>query len=263
MPFQQPDIPGPHIDGQETWWWCGKDKPDPAPRPPEIILRSVAPTMFQLVQPFAYKDPTSSTVYQISAHDLAAKADGDNTTDFASVPSLFWWLIASYGHQTRAALVHDQLWDEPNADRITANRIFREALRESGVALLRRWIMWAGVDAARRWYAPSLPKKCSVVLQILATVAFFGALCWWAFGSGRLATWWLPALIAVVSTAMWRRAWLSGALGLSLALPALIPELIARFVLYLLEWPFYWAAPGARPSPKPTLKPTRSSRIGL
>jgi Protein of unknown function (DUF1353) len=75
-------------------------------------------------------------------------------TDFASVPRVVTWLIPRYGRYTKAAIVHDFLCgvEVPlgRMSRADADGVFRRALRELGVAFLRRWLMWAAVrlDAA-------------------------------------------------------------------------------------------------------------------
>ena len=76
----------------------------------------------------------------------------DFETDFASVPRPFWWFVPRYGRHTKAAVLHDYLCQkgdtlDPPIHRSDADGIFRRTLRESGVDVLRRWIMWAAV----RW----------------------------------------------------------------------------------------------------------------
>lgn len=74
------------------------------------------------------------------------------TTDFASVPRVFVWLLPRYGRWTQAAILHDYLWSLARKGEISkfdADGIFNRALRELDVAFLRRWIMWTAV----RWAA--------------------------------------------------------------------------------------------------------------
>jgi hypothetical protein len=71
-------------------------------------------------------------------------------TDFASVPTVFVWLIPRYGVYTKAAILHDFLCRLAPVSRADADGIFRRALRELGVSALRRWIMWAAVRAGGR-----------------------------------------------------------------------------------------------------------------
>lgn len=71
------------------------------------------------------------------------------TTDFASVPRPFVWLLPPYGAYTKAAILHDYLVrPEAGVSRADADGIFRRAMRELGVQLVRRWMMWAAVRFA-------------------------------------------------------------------------------------------------------------------
>ena len=74
-------------------------------------------------------------------------------TDFATVPRLVVWLVPRFGAYTLAAILHDWLCsDGIRSGAVTsreADGIFRRVMRESGVPVLRRWLMWAGV----RWGA--------------------------------------------------------------------------------------------------------------
>ena len=72
-----------------------------------------------------------------------------STTDFASVPRMFVWLLPRYGRYTKAAILHDHLWrvavPAGELSLRDADGILRRALRELGVPFLRRWLMWAAV----------------------------------------------------------------------------------------------------------------------
>ncbi len=74
-------------------------------------------------------------------------------TDFASVPRVVTWLVPRFGAYTLAAILHDWLCSEGIRSGAVTSRdadgIFRRVMRESGVPVLRRWMMWAGV----RWGA--------------------------------------------------------------------------------------------------------------
>jgi len=67
------------------------------------------------------------------------------TTDFASVPRIFWAFIAPWGRHTYAAVVHDYLYWVQSLPRFMADRIFLMGMRDSGVPFLQRWIMWGCV----------------------------------------------------------------------------------------------------------------------
>ena len=71
-------------------------------------------------------------------------------TDFASVPRLFWNVLAPTGKHSFAAIVHDYLYyrgeieDGVPCTKAYADLVFREALREAGVNKVRRNLMyWA------------------------------------------------------------------------------------------------------------------------
>jgi hypothetical protein len=74
-------------------------------------------------------------------------------TDFATVPRVVAWLVPRFGAYTVAVILHDWLCTEGIRSGAVTSRqadgIFRRVMRESGVPVLRRWLMWAGV----RWGA--------------------------------------------------------------------------------------------------------------
>jgi hypothetical protein len=78
-------------------------------------------------------------------------------TDFATVPRVVTWLIPRFGAYTLAAILHDWLVTQGPAvvPSREADGIFRRVMRESGVPVLRRWLMWAGV----RWGALADPRR--------------------------------------------------------------------------------------------------------
>jgi Protein of unknown function (DUF1353) len=125
----------------------------------------------------------------------------DFPTDLVSVPNAFSWFIPRAGRYARAAVLHDHLWTlaaqtgGAKYDRRKADRQFRIALENSGVALLRRWIMWAAVrlasifvkrDPGDRWWIDvpgiialaliALPFVGPPALLIVPATVLFGAL---------------------------------------------------------------------------------------
>ena len=90
---------------------------------------------WRLLALFSYLDPD---------HGLIEVPAGFET-DFASVPRwpLTFALLGSYGHA--AAVIHDWLYTTGELSRPDADRVFHEALRSSGIARWRAWLMWAGV----------------------------------------------------------------------------------------------------------------------
>ncbi len=111
-------------------------------------------------------EPGSLTVSRVDAEtwalvdDLVYRGRRDRfvvpagfRTDFASVPRVVTWLVPRFGAYTLAAILHDWLCSEGIRSGAVTSRdadgIFRRVMRESGVPVLRRWLMWAGV----RWGA--------------------------------------------------------------------------------------------------------------
>jgi hypothetical protein len=168
---------------------------------------------FQLVRGFFYVHPRTGRRYDIPPHDTSRPPgpDGENSTDLASVPMFLWGLIPSYGLQTRAALLHDVLSAQANGIgegwrlRKEADRLFRIALIESEVAILRAILMWCAVVADRYrlrvfgvWRAflgtGQLAVGVLAVYAALALPAALGSPLWLLLAA-------LPAVLAVVA---WR-----------------------------------------------------------
>jgi hypothetical protein len=82
-------------------------------------------------------------------------------TDFASVPRPVVWLVPRFGAYTLAAILHDWLCTEGIRSGAVTSReadgLFRRIMRESGVPVLRRWLMWSGV----RWGALAVEERRS------------------------------------------------------------------------------------------------------
>jgi len=116
-------------------------------------------------------------------------------TDLTSVPALFTWLVPKSGQHLPGALVHDGLIpnkgrpkgyrrtgdDQRDIDRIDADRVFRDAMHDTGVGLGRRWLVWAAVanaslcSGARAAWAPWKTWWFRVVLVVAAgLIAYLG-----------------------------------------------------------------------------------------
>lgn len=128
------------------------------------------PGDFTLMERFLYTDPlTPNEGIVVPAQPRIF------TTDLASIPAPFTWLVPKDGTHTPAALLHDALvsdpelpadyrlahrdpdsgrWHtdptepEPRCSREDADNIFRHAMAHLGVSYLRRWMVWATVTAA-------------------------------------------------------------------------------------------------------------------
>lgn len=126
----------------------------------ELVVKEVD-RYWRVLQPLEYKGNMDLFVVPIGF-----------STDFASVPKLFQWLLPKTGLYTKAAVLHDYLcrlaerriWEDGSPrdpgdagprklNRADADGIFRRVMAELGVSFLQRWLMWGGV----RW--PSLMKS--------------------------------------------------------------------------------------------------------
>lgn len=154
----------------------------------ELAVKQIDAKTWELLEPLEYrgrKDPFA--------------VPAGFRTDFASVPDVFVWLIPRYGAYTKAAILHDHLCRTALVNRSDADGLFRRALRELGVSVLRRWIMWAGVRAASHvsdagwgqralWLLVTLPAGAFLLVPaVVLTVwlALFWVLEWIAFAATR------------------------------------------------------------------------------
>jgi hypothetical protein len=110
--------------------------------PGSLTVRSVDADRWALVDALVYRGRSQRFVVPAGFH-----------TDFATVPRVVSWLVPRFGTFTLAAILHDWLCTEGISSGAVTSRdadgIFRRVMRESGVPVLRRWLMWAGV----RWGA--------------------------------------------------------------------------------------------------------------
>jgi hypothetical protein len=102
---------------------------------------------WRLEQPLVYEVGDENSGRLIEVYKLFK-------TDGASVPRIFWAFLPTWGRYSRAAVIHDYLYNElrpgtephPEAPtRQRADAIFLEAMQVCGVGFFTRWIMWAAV----------------------------------------------------------------------------------------------------------------------
>ncbi|MGX5697286.1 DUF1353 domain-containing protein [Agromyces soli] len=210
-----------------------------------IAQRPLDGYRFDLRAPFVYRDPVTERRFVVPAR-TRGDARELGRTDLASVPPLLWSLIASYGRQSAPAVLHDhrsRLADERAAagDRRGAllqrrddDRVFRTALREQHVPLLRAWLMWAWVSADRERVFGGAAGIAFVVQAIVGALLVLAAavLAWWSPAWLGLAV--LPAIAALP----WGRAaglQLLLACGSAVLAPLLVLQLAAVLPFRLIE----------------------------
>ena len=224
----------------------GGEPPDPSADPRVVLVRHTETGVerWSLERRIGYRDRELG--------ELLVPADPAFRTDLTSVPWLFTWLVPKTGAHLPAALLHDALVGGPGdpasytstegheVARDQADRVFRDAMADTGTGVIRRWMVWAAVTLATikagsaRWtrgrtlhyrLAAGLTVLAVVTLGTLATFDLFdhgvalpwmGHRAWWAelFGGlvGAIA---LPFLLALT----WGRLRLAGVItGVGVAL---------------------------------------------
>jgi hypothetical protein len=178
-------------------------------QPAEVVLRQVDPTNFNLEEPFQYLDDDGNPLWVVPATDV---------TDLASTPGFLTWLVPRYGRHTLAALLHDHLQDQ-NIDHpvssAAADTVFRDAMADTGVPLLLRWIMWTAVSARTR--------------KNLGGISMITVILWLGL-YGMVGCIGLPALVLAVA---------AGGLSVGSALGLVALALVSPFVLGLVWWHGY------------------------
>ncbi len=66
-------------------------------------------------------------------------------TNFASVPRLFWSVLAPWGRHMKAAVMHDYLYRTGCVPRKDADKLFYRMMKELGVSWWRRSTMYRTV----------------------------------------------------------------------------------------------------------------------
>jgi len=202
--------------------------PGMEPQEPEVILRQVSPTTFQLLYGFLYERQGKDETYEVPPHDpYADPKRRNNSTDLASVPPLLTWFIGTYGLHTKAALLHDHYVDAHDTmTRKHADTLFRDALRESGVHWLRRWLMWTAVSLRTSFRA------VGIIIVVGHLLAFAATTAWWLLGP---IPWWSPLVVGGAGFAWGLRRWPLAVLGFALvALPASL-ALVSRLIAWVTE----------------------------
>lgn len=114
-------------------------------------------------------------------------------TDFASVPRVVVWLVPRLGRYTLASVLHDWLVSEGLDTGVVGSRdadgIFRRVMREQGVPVVRRWLMWTGVrwgaltdSRRRRGWLLSAPAVLAITVLAAPVVVPPGVLILLALG---------------------------------------------------------------------------------
>ncbi|MGB3685113.1 MAG: DUF1353 domain-containing protein [Ornithinimicrobium sp.] len=216
--------------------------------PLRLELRSVDGRDFTVLRQIGY----DADGYNES---FIAPANRDTfSTDLASVPSIFTWLVPRSGLFLPAAVLHDAMispeqYIGPRVDRTQADLIFREAMIGLGTGKVRAWLMWSAVTVSTMWKAPGLAKRAALIATIgvvtvlgsIATLDLFDVwdvLPWMGERSTLAELAWGAFFAIIVPSVLsigWGKQWAAGLIiGVALALLLHVTVLLGvLFVAYL------------------------------
>lgn len=93
-------------------------------------------TLAVVTRPYAYLHP-------VHGQEVMIEVPLGFVTDFASIPAFFQSLIQPFGRHAPAAVLHDYLYAiGQKKARALADRLFLNAMREAGVPVIRRSVMY-------------------------------------------------------------------------------------------------------------------------
>ena len=163
------------------------EPPDPGADPRIVLERHTEEGVetFSLERRLAYRDRHLG--------ELLVPADAGFRTDLTSVPALFTWLVPKTGAHLPAALLHDALvagradptsyvsTEGRGVDRVAADRVFRDAMADTGTGVIRRWIVWTAVTVATIFVGRAVPWSRArhwsyrvAALVTIATILYLG-----------------------------------------------------------------------------------------
>jgi len=129
---------------------------------PSVALKQISKRDWELLEGLIYEG-NADTFYVPEGF----------VTDFASVPRFASWLIPTYGLYTPASILHDYLWRNPGiVNHADMDGILRRTLREAGVSLPKRWMMWTAVRAGSMLKSINFLDFLKFITIMILSVAF-------------------------------------------------------------------------------------------
>jgi hypothetical protein len=214
--------------------------------PAHLQLEPLGSHEFRVVHGFKYRSPDPDEPTYVVGHPDGGKPG--ESTDLASVPFFLQWFIRSYGRHTLAAVLHDHLWrlqrDVRPLDNVAfkrSNHVFRVAMDELEVPLLRRWLMWAAVSLA--WLSKrEVAWKIRVVAWVAAIVGLDIVTAWMLVRDvGTPATILVVVFLAAWLVLLWPHPLVAaiGGPALYLLLPSVL-VVLATLMMYLIVEAAVW-----------------------
>ena len=102
----------------------------------QLRVEAIDDTHWRLLDTFTYDSEVAGARITVPAGFV---------TDFASVPRLPFVFLLTGDTAHMAAVIHDFLYTTKLFPRETADAVFYEAMRSTGVPRWRAWTMWLGV----------------------------------------------------------------------------------------------------------------------
>lgn len=253
--------------------------PDPAAEARIVLERHAkdGPERFSMERRIAYRDRHFG--------EILVPSHPDFRTDLTSVPALFTWLVPKTGAHLPAALIHDALVESDGTqsyqstrgfriDRVEADRVFRDAMADTGTGVIRRWIVWSAVTAAtifvpggltldpvRRWahrVGAAISIATILYLGYSATSDLFDQRWWlacsipwmgdhalWVEIAGGLSA---AIVLPLALSLLWGQFWRAGAIGgvmLAVLLHVTVGLLAISLTYLALERLARWSATAA------------------
>lgn len=212
------------------------EPPDPGSDPSIVLVRHIeeaGPELWSLERRLAYRDRHLG--------EILVPADDGFRTDLTSVPALFTWLVPKTGAHLPAALLHDALvaGDDPSSyearaeiDRVEADRIFRDAMADTGTGVIRRWIVWTAVTVATLLLGRDVPwsraRTWSYRVAVVTTIVVILYLGYSATAAILAQAWPLAAHLPWMAAERWWLRLLGGGAG-AVVVPLALSLLWGRF----------------------------------
>jgi hypothetical protein len=186
-------------------------------------------------------------------------------SDLTSVPTIATWLVPKTGSHLPAALLHDGLVHDPGTpptyrcdqpvSRVEADRIFRDGMRDTGVGVVRRWLVWSAVTMATM-HAARGSGRAVVWLTALVVVGFgvwatldlfdvaegrgdlpwMGGQVWWKeLGGGAAGAVVIPLLLGFLWGRFRVAGWIAG-VSIALLLHVTAAVGLVTGLYQVLEW---------------------------
>ncbi|NNE11845.1 MAG: DUF1353 domain-containing protein [Ilumatobacter sp.] len=253
----------------------------------ERIITGQGLERFRLRQTLAYLDRDTGRGFGAPADLELGDDDGEpgeskTDTDLTSVPDVFAWLVPKTGNHLPAAIIHDamigdpeyvvyeRLDDAPSVDgfaprqvvwrpgqtevppyrAVDADRIFRDAMADSGTGVIRRWLIWTAVTLRTIFSLDGTsPSRAGRWYYALVAGATLLSIVWLGYQAtaqilDRSGAWWcsyeLPWITSELPWGLDGLAWIGEGGGARLASGALFAFVLP--VIAGVAWLKFWRA---------------------